>query len=325
MKKNELKINIESFINESIADYHDGDIVVMDNLKNIPPTNDLCHMEMLLVVYCIKGYANCRINESTYRLEEGYILLCLPNTFITNVNTSDDIELKILGLSNDVLYHSLDMSKDFWNIILYASKNPLISINGDRRILLDKFYSLLQFKLSHTHGLFHKEIMHSLFQCAFYELADLLASYNDNKRFSGVIRQGDLLFKRYIELLTENGGIERSVKAYAEKLCITPKYLSALCKKISGKTALSWIHQFTINAIIKRLKYSNMTIKEISDSMNFPNISFFGKFVKSQTGMSPSEYRKRMCSTDRIKEHDETVPIKEQKNKQRKKDNSAPP
>lgn len=299
MKKNELKINIESFINESIADYHDGDIVVMDNLKNIPPTNDLCHMEMLLVVYCRKGYANCRINETTYRLEEGYILLCLPNTFITNVNTSDDIELKILGLSNDVLYHSLDMSKDFWNIILYASKNPLISINGDRRILLDKFYSLLQFKLSHTHGLFHKEIMHSLFQCAFYELADLLASYNDNKRFSGVIRQGDLLFKRYIELLTENGGIERSVKAYAEKLCITPKYLSALCKKISGKTALSWIHQFTINAIIKRLKYSNMTIKEISDSMNFPNISFFGKFVKSQTGMSPSEYRRNMYSFDR--------------------------
>lgn len=114
-----------------------------------------------------------------------------------------------------------------------------------------------------------------------------------------MIRQGDLLFRRFMELLAENGGMERSVSAYAEKLCITPKYLSSLSKKVSGRTALSWIHQFTIDAIIKRLRYSNMTIKEISDTMNFPNISFFGKFVKSQTGMSPSEYRRNMYSFDR--------------------------
>lgn len=312
MTVNKLKVNIESIVNEAKTDYHDGDIVVMDNLKDIPVTPDMCQMEMLLIVYCAKGHANCRINESTYRLEEGNILLCLPHTFITNMNTSDDIELKILGLSNNALYRSMDMSKDFWNIILYASQNPLICLNNEKRILLNKFHDLLHFKLSNAHGIFHKEIIHSLFQCAFYELADALVSCNDNKRFSGVIRQGDLLFRRYIELLTESGGMERSVKAYAEKLCITPKYLSSLCKKVSGKTALNWIHQFTIDSIIKRLKYSNMTIKEISDSMNFPNISFFGKFVKSQTGMSPSEYRKRMCSTDSIKKHDETVPTKEQ-------------
>lgn len=183
---------------------------------------------------------------------------------------------------------------------MYASNNYVITLDNERQTLLNRFYSLLQFKLTHKHGLFHKEIMHSLFQCAFFELAELLASYNDNKRYTGVIRQGDLLFRLYIELLAESGGLERSVKAYAEKLCITPKYLSSLCKKVSGKTALSWIHQFTIDAIIKRLKYSNMTIKEISDSMNFPNISFFGKFVKSQTGMSPSEYRKKMCSADNL-------------------------
>ena len=108
-----------------------------------------------------------------------------------------------------------------------------------------------------------------------------------------------VMFRRFMELLAENGGMERSVSAYAEKLCITPKYLSSLSKKVSGRTALSWIHQFTIDAIIKRLRYSNMTIKEISDTMNFPNISFFGKFVKSQTGMSPSEYRRNMYSFDR--------------------------
>ena len=300
MTENELKINIESIINEAKTDYYDGDIVVMDSLKNVPTTTNPCKLELLLIVYCTKGFFNCCINDTNQRIEAGNLMVCLPMTIVTTIKTSEDIELKILGLSSKALFRSLDLSKDFWNIVLYASNNYVITLDNERQTLLNRFYSLLQFKLTHKHGLFHKEIMHSLFQCAFFELAELLASYNDNKRYTGVIRQGDLLFRRYIELLAESGGLERSVKAYAEKLCITPKYLSSLCKKVSGKTALSWIHQFTIDAIIKRLKYSNMTIKEISDSMNFPNISFFGKFVKSQTGMSSSEYRKKMCSADNL-------------------------
>lgn len=293
-----VNINIESIINDARTDYYDGDIVIMDSLKNIPIQNNHYELELLLIVYCAKGTIDCKINNTNYKVTEGNIIICMPRIIITDIKTSDDIEMRVLGLSSKALFRSLDLSKDFWNIVLYASNNYVIKLNDERQALMNKFYELLQLKLNQKHGIFHKETMHSLFQCAFYELADLLASCNDNKRFSGVIRQGDLLFRRYIELLTESGGMERSVKAYAEKLCITPKYLSALCKKVSGKTALNWIHQFTIDAIIKRLKYSNMTIKEISDSMNFPNISFFGKFVKSQTGMSPSEYRKKMCSTD---------------------------
>lgn len=226
-------------------------------------------------------------------------MICLPNSLVTDINTSDDIDLKILGLSSKALFRSLDLSKNFWNIVLYASHHPVISLNSEKQILMNRFYSLLQFKLESMDGLYHREIMRSLFQFAFYELAELIASCTDNTVYNGVIRQGDLLFRRFMELLAENGGMERSVSAYAEKLCITPKYLSSLSKKVSGRTALSWIHQFTIDAIIKRLRYSNMTIKEISDTMNFPNISFFGKFVKSQTGMSPSEYRRNMYSFDR--------------------------
>lgn len=298
MTDNELKVDIESIINEAQTDYYDGDIVVMESLKSIP-TNNPCKLELLIVIYCARGIVGCCINDSYHRLEKGNIMICLPNSLVTNINTSDDIDLKILGLSSKALFRSLDLSKNFWNIVLYASHNPVISLNNEKQILMNRFYSLLQFKLESMDGLFHREIMRSLFQFAFYELAELIASCTDNTIYNGVIRQGDLLFRRFMELLAENGGMERSVSAYAEKLCITPKYLSSLSKKVSGRTALSWIHQFTIDAIIKRLRYSNMTIKEISDTMNFPNISFFGKFVKSQTGMSPSEYRRNMYSFDR--------------------------
>ncbi len=293
MTDNELKVDIESIINEAQTDYYDGDIMVMDSLKSIP-TNNPCKLELMIVIYCADGKVECCINNSYHRLEKGNIMICLPNSLVTDINTSDDIDLKILGLSSKALFRSLDLSKNFWDIVLYASHHPVISLNSEKQMLMSKFYALLKLKLTHIDGLFHREIMRSLFQFAFYELASLIASCTDGPKFNGAIRQGDLLFRRYMELLAESGGMERSVKAYAEKLCITPKYLSSLSKKVSGKTALSWIHQFTIDAIIKRLKYSNMTIKEISESMNFPNISFFGKFVKSQTGMSPSEYRRNI-------------------------------
>ena len=107
-------------------------------------------------------------------------------------------------------------------------------------------------------------------------------------------RQGELLFRKFIKLLSSYEATDRSVKGYAEKLCVTPKYLSTVCKSVSGKTALEWIHDFLADSITHKLKYTDVSIKEIADELGFPNISFFGKFVKSRFGVSPKEYRIRL-------------------------------
>lgn len=60
-------------------------------------------------------------------------MICLPNSLVTDINTSDDIDLKILGLSSKALFRSLDLSKNFWNIVLYASHHPVISLNSENR------------------------------------------------------------------------------------------------------------------------------------------------------------------------------------------------
>lgn len=103
MTDNELKVDIESIINEAQTDYYDGDIVVMESLKSIP-TNNPCKLELLIVIYCARGRVECCINDSYHRLEKGNIMICLPNSLVTNINTSDDIDLKILGLSSKALF-----------------------------------------------------------------------------------------------------------------------------------------------------------------------------------------------------------------------------
>lgn len=94
-------------------------------------------------------------------------------------------------------------------------------------------------------------------------------------------------------LVGDNDGKMRSVKKYAEDLCITPKYLSFISKSVCGKTALELIHESTVNTIVRYLKHSNLSIKEIADILEFPNLSFFGKFTKNHLGVSPTEYRRQ--------------------------------
>ncbi len=102
----------------------------------------------------------------------------------------------------------------------------------------------------------------------------------------------NLLFERFLALVTEHHNTERGMAFYADKLCLTPKYLSKLVKEASGRSGPAWIDSFVILEAKNLLKYSDKTIKEIVYTLHFPNQSVFYKFFKAHTGMTPSEYRK---------------------------------
>ena len=102
---------------------------------------------------------------------------------------------------------------------------------------------------------------------------------------------GEYLFKNFINLLASSHPKNRKVEYYAEKLYVTPKYLSLVCKKCGNKTASKIISLYVLKDIDYLLKYSSKSIKEIVNELEFPNISFFGKYVKKHFGISPKAYR----------------------------------
>lgn len=101
----------------------------------------------------------------------------------------------------------------------------------------------------------------------------------------------DALYARFMDLLFVHHRWERSVAFYASKLCITSKYLTTVVKAASGKTPTEWIREETIREIEHMLCHTQTSIKEIAYQLNFPNLSFFGKYFKAQKGMSPKRYR----------------------------------
>ena len=100
-----------------------------------------------------------------------------------------------------------------------------------------------------------------------------------------------LVLEQFLTLVSEHHDKERGMAFYAEKLCLTPKYLSKIVRAASGKSGPEWIDSFVILEAKNMLKYSDMPIKEIVYKLNFPNSSVFYKFFKTHTGQTPSEYR----------------------------------
>ena len=105
--------------------------------------------------------------------------------------------------------------------------------------------------------------------------------------------RGKELFNTFISLINSNAKHERKLAFYANKMCVTPRYLSSVIKQASGITAKEWIDRAVVTNAKVMLKYSSKQVAEIAYALNFPNVSFFCKFFKHSTGMTPQEYRNK--------------------------------
>ena len=266
----ELNVDIDFLVDNGLVKYSDGDIVIMDSFHH-PQVEETVRLDMLTIVDVVKGQSRSNLNGVDVEAKAGDLVICLPNSYICSSITSSDYEAKVIGLSYEAMQNNMLVSKDMWNIMSFIARNPIVHLSEENRVFVEYFHGLVKYKLE-----------------------PLIAPLIYERRGTGPFRQGEVLFKRFIEMLVENKSNDRSVKYFAECLCVTPKYLSTVCKSVSGKTALEWIHDFLAEGITRKLKYTDMTIKEIADEMGFPNISFFGKFVKNRFGASPKEYRKRL-------------------------------
>ena len=141
---------------------------------------------------------------------------------------------------------------------------------------------------------YHKESISSLIASVCYFLGGVWADkLSKARRDQGEVisARAKLVFDHFLQLVTDHHVSERNVKFYADKLCLTPKYLSKLVKSVSGRSAPEWIDSFVILEAKNLLRYSEISIKEIVYKLHFPNQSVFYKFFKSHTGLTPSEYR----------------------------------
>lgn len=277
----------------------DDDIILFDNVTDIPSAGN-AKIDMFLILICRRGKLQANINNKIQIVHDNEILICKPNTIIKDCMISPDFQSQIMGISNRIIQEVFRNGiNNIWNKIFYIHQNPVLRINDNTTNSSILYYDLIRLKIEQPNQLYHKEIMISLIHSILYELLSEIDNFI-NLPENNPVKRGEILFKNFIEILSSTKIKRQTVTFYSEKLFVTPKYLSTVCKNISGKTALEWINEFVTNEISSLLKYSDKSIKEISLELEFPNISFFGKFVKAHLGVSPKEFRKKI--NDKVSE-----------------------
>ena len=268
--------------------YNDGEIYFADNITSIPGLMKQFKVNFIAYVMVTEGRLTLDMNGVTYHLDRNSSLFVDRKMVIENIKHTEKFNCLVCAMSTDLSFAFFN--KSLLQSIMHIMANPVIKMEQVEVDLMMKYYELLVFKMDHPEMNFGRETMRDIIRCFAY---DLLSNINKhvNQEGDDMLRQGDRIFRRFMLLLADNTSVNRSVQSYADELCVSPKYLSSVCRRHSDCTASELIATTVVSRIKQLLLYSDLSIKEVATEMGFDNLSFFGKYVKKHLGLSPNHYR----------------------------------
>lgn len=299
MKNNQLELkelDLDDLGNKSqMVGYYDGDLAIIDNISNLTHVAPF-YAKMNIIVLCTKGRIQFNINDTPLMLKEHQVLLTAPYVILDNYLFSPDFECKILCLSDDIIHAMLGEQVNDWNISVHNQRTNILQMPDEDQEQFIYYYELIKFKMQHQERRNSIVVMQSIIQALLFDIISLMDSQEDVAGET-MPSHGKTLFNDFLRLLAAKEVKHLPVDSYAEELNITPKYLTMLCTKYSGRPASDWISQYTKEDIRYNLLHTNLSIKEICVKLGFPNISFFGSYVRRHFGVSPTQLRNQIAKT----------------------------
>lgn len=271
--------------------YIDNEIVVVDSIQKFAEVN-AAHISMNVIMICTSGRIDAKMNDINMKLSKNQVAIVPQNITVTDIMISPDFDLKAIFLTNSALQSMLREKMNIWNHVMYVHHLHIITMNNDNLAFYSRFYDLLSIVLElGKDNPFRDEVVQSLFRAAILGLCGEIMLKLPLDTALDRTQISNSHFQRFLLLLHDSEMKYRSVESYANELCISPKYLTSICKIYSGKTASDWIREQVLEDIRYYLKKTDLSIKQVSAKVGFSNASFFGKYVKEHLGMTPNEFR----------------------------------
>ena len=296
------RVTVNDFEVGEWVDYSAEGIRLIRDLKQVTrPDNQPITIDMTIVVVCLHGKMTVTIDNTPHTLTRHQILFLQANSVVTDYHLSDDFDSRALVFSLGTIENSIYLRRKIWDNISYLRLHPIVPLSDDDLRIFRHYYGIATANLQTADdNLYKQEIISHLLRSLVYEFLLLTDRIIAESRETAALKvesrkqtTNDDLHRRFLELLAFSRGRTRKVQDFADQLCVTPDQLTAATKAISARTALDWITEATVKAITHDLLYTQKTISEISDELDFPSLSFFGKFFKQHTGLSPRAFRER--------------------------------
>ena len=249
-------------------------------------------LNALIIGVGTEGETSLTSNLQEFRLKKDSLFIFSPK-HILQVQSNNRFKAHLIVIAPDFLKRINIDTKRMMPLFLQFGSLPCMELTHAESQSLRSFISMVEQELKGSETDFSSEIIGGLIAATIYKVGDILTHYltEHPEVDSPIHNRAEEYFRQFTELLGEHYKHERSVGFYARQLCITPKYLTTLIKRISGKSVSEWIDNYVILEAKTLLKYSNMSVQEIAYYLNFANQSFFGSYFKRNAGMSPSQYK----------------------------------
>lgn len=249
-------------------------------------------LNALIIGVGTEGETSLTLNLQEFRLKKDSLFIFSPK-HILQVQSNNRFKAHLIVIAPDFLKRINIDTKRMMPLFLQFGSLPCMELTHAESQSLRSFISMVEQELKGSETDFSSEIIGGLIAATIYKVGDILTHYltEHPEVDSPIHNRAEEYFRQFTELLGEHYKHERSVGFYARQLCITPKYLTTLIKRISGKSVSEWIDNYVILEAKTLLKYSNMSVQEIAYYLNFPNQSFFSSYFKRNAGMSPSQYK----------------------------------
>ena len=269
--------------------YYDGEIFFADNITSVPKLMKVFKVKFVAFVFVLAGELRVGLDNDLHTVRCHEALFVDTSRVVTLEGFSDDFSCKVCAFTADVGFNFV--SKSLFDALMRIHDHPVIHFADNEVELLMRYYALADYKMSQPSLSRDKESMANILRAYAY---DLLLSVADHVGAEQTLAggQGARLFRRFMSLMATNPSAARSVKEVAQQLCVSPKYLTSVCRQHAGKSAGELIAASIATRIKQLLLYSDMSVKEVAVEMGFTNLSFFGKYVKKHLGQSPAHFRR---------------------------------
>ena len=255
-----------------------------------------CRFDCYMIVYCVQGKVKLNVNLGEHVLGPAMLFFNQPGSII-RINEcegqeGEDFHYICVLLTRDFVKDMMvDVNRIFTRNVSFV-EHPCIKLEEEQDKHLHQHVRLM-ISLAKSQTPFLTECIRSVLSSVFYYMTGVWAKNIEDNNSVGesMSINNRALVDKFLKLLSEYHTMYRNVGFYADKLCLTPKYLSRVIRDATGKSAPEWIDSYVILEAKNLLKYSGLAIKEIVFRLNFPNQSVFYKFFKARTGMTPTEYR----------------------------------
>ena len=277
----------------SLESASSGKITIVEN-----PVGDILEYKKsqdtpgLTFIIIFSGTLECTVNRSHYFLSTLNLAILPEALYLGKMETSDDFKGYMITLDRnflDKLHHNMS------NFILWRKSNEMMvqSLSKNEAKTFKLYINVLMESVEDSDNAFHDEISWLLAKAFSCKIFGQYANSLENTEQSEPSGRKDAIAKKYIKMVQENATQHRDLDFYADQLCITPKYLSHVVSKTTGKKALKWIEDYILVQAMDLLKSSEMTINQVSEQLNFLTQSDFCRFFRKNAGMTPSQYRKK--------------------------------